>query len=91
MKHERLKPVVVAACAAFAVATLGALMTDLGDWYRALLHPPWKPPDWLFGPAWTMIFTLAAAAGVMAWRQAPDKASREWMLALFAHALGSRH
>ena len=74
----------MAASAAIAVAGLGALMTDLGDWYRSLAQPPWKPPDWLFGPAWTTIFALAAAAGVSAWRKAPDKTSREWMLALFA-------
>ena len=74
----------MAASAAIAVAGLGALMTDLGDWYRSLAQPPWKPPDWLFGPAWTTIFALAAAAGVSAWRKAFDKTSREWMLALFA-------
>lgn len=81
---RRLVPVLVAAGAALAVAGLGALMTDLGDWYRQLEQPAWKPPDWLFGPAWTLIFGLAATAGVAAWRQAPDKASREWLLALFA-------
>lgn len=81
---RRLVPVLVAAAAAMGVAGLGALMTDLGDWYRQLAQPAWKPPDWLFGPAWTTIFALAAAAGVAAWRRAPDKASREWMLALFA-------
>lgn len=81
---RRLVPVLVAAAAAMGVAGLGALMTDLGDWYRQLVQPAWKPPDWLFGPAWTTIFALAAAAGVAAWRRAPDKASREWMLALFA-------
>ncbi|MFO1191244.1 MAG: TspO/MBR family protein [Rhodoferax sp.] len=81
---RRLVPVLVAAGAALAVAGLGALMTDLGDWYRQLVQPAWKPPDWLFGPAWTLIFGLAATAGVAAWRQAPDKASREWLLALFA-------
>lgn len=81
---RRLVPVLVAAGAALAVAGLGALMTDLGDWYRQLEQPAWKPPDWLFGPAWTLIFGFAATAGVAAWRQAPDKASREWLLALFA-------
>lgn len=81
---RRLVPVLVAAGAALAVAGLGALMTDLGDWYRQLEQPAWKPPDWLFGPAWTLIFGLAATAGVAAWRQAPDRASREWLLALFA-------
>lgn len=81
---RRLQPVLVAAAAAIAVAGLGALMTDLGVWYQQLVQPAWKPPDWMFGPAWTTIFALAAAAGVQAWRQAPDRSSREWLLALFA-------
>jgi tryptophan-rich sensory protein len=81
---KRLIPVLVAAAAAIAIAGLGALMTDLGPWYLSLRQPPWKPPDWLFGPGWTFIFAFAAAAGVTAWRRAPDRASREWLLALFA-------
>ena len=80
----RLTPVLVAAAAALGVAGLGALMTDLGPWYLGLRQPAWKPPDWAFGPAWTLIFALAALAGVMAWKRAPDRASREWLLALFA-------
>ena len=78
------KPVLVAAAAATAVASLGALTTDLGDWYRQLAQPAWKPPDWLFGPAWMTIFALAAASGVIAWRNAPSKTDRDWMLVLFA-------
>ena len=74
----------VAALAAFAVAGLGALMTDLGPWYRSLIQPSFQPPDWAFGPAWTTIFALAAVAGVKAWRHAPDQKSREWLLVLFA-------
>lgn len=84
MNAAAVKPVLVAAAAAMAVAGLGALTTDLGAWYQSLVQPSWKPPDWLFGPAWTTIFALAAAAGVIAWREAPGKSQREWMLALFA-------
>jgi tryptophan-rich sensory protein len=80
----RWKPVVVAAAAAISVAVLGALMTDLGPWYASLKQPPWKPPDWAFGPVWTKIFALAAAAGVIGWRRAPSRSDREWLLALFA-------
>ena len=78
------KPVWIAALAAFAVASLGALMTDLGPWYRSLVQPSFQPPDWAFGPAWTTIFALAAVAGVQAWQRAPDQGSREWLLVLFA-------
>ena len=78
------KPVVLAALAAALVAGLGATMTDLGPWYQDLRKPPWQPPDWLFGPAWTLIFGLTAMSAAIAWRNAPDRASREWTIGLFA-------
>ena len=78
------RPVMIAAAAAMCVAALGGLMTDIGPWYMNLKQPAWKPPDWAFGPIWTTIFALAAAAGVIGWRRAPSRASREAMLALFA-------
>ncbi len=81
---SRWRPVVIAAASALCVAVLGALMTDLGPWYAQLKQPPWKPPDWAFGPIWTAIFALAAAAGVIGWRRAPSRTARELLLALFA-------
>lgn len=48
------------------VAGAGAAATAIGPWYAALRKPSWKPPDWLFGPAWTTIFILAAWAAVLA-------------------------
>ena len=81
---SRWKPIAVAAGAAMFVAVLGGLMTDLGPWYVSLKQPAWKPPDWAFGPIWTTIFALAAAAGVIGWRRAPSRGQRELMLMLFA-------
>ena len=78
------KPVLAAALAAMALAGLGALSTDLGPWYQSLKQPPWKPPDVLFGPAWTIIYALAAMAGVRAWHAAPSRRQREWLIGLFA-------
>jgi len=76
--------VLAAAAAAVVVAALGATMTDIGPWYQSLDKPWFQPPDWAFGPAWTVIFALAALAGVTAWRAAPTGANREWIIGLFA-------
>ena len=78
------KPVFIAALAATTVAGLGSLMTDLGPWYINLRKPSWQPPEWLFGPAWTLIFGLCALSGIQAWRDAPSQNARKSMLILFA-------
>jgi len=82
--RTRATPVLIAAAAAIAVATLGALVTDLGPWYQGLRMPAWKPPDWAFGPIWTLIFGCAMLAGLLAWRARPTPHYRARLLALFA-------
>ena len=62
----------------------GGLLTTIGPWYRELRKPRLQPPDWLFGPAWTVILGAAAWAGVLAWRGAPDHAARTDIVILFA-------
>lgn len=79
----RGKTILVAAAAAFGVALLGGLMTDIGPWYQALQKPAWQPPDWLFGPAWTLIFSLAALAGALAWWGSNSRVSRQNLLLWF--------
>ncbi len=54
----------------------GGLLTDIGPWYINLRKPSWKPPDWLFAPAWTTIFICAGWATVLAWNGAPDQGGR---------------
>ena len=33
---------------------------------------------------WTLIFALTAVSGVLAWRAAPNRTAREWIIILFA-------
>lgn len=84
LSGRRWRPVAVAALAAMAVAGLGASATDIGPWYQALQKPSWQPPDWLFGPAWTLIYGLIALAGVKAWNAAPDRRQGLRIVGVFA-------
>jgi translocator protein len=77
-------PVLTAAAAAVVVAMLGFMMTDLGPWYRQLTMPSWKPPDALFGPAWTVIFACAALAAAQGWRTLTRPAARFALCGFFA-------
>jgi tryptophan-rich sensory protein len=59
----------IAAC--LGAALLGSLLTRpaLKPWYAGLAKPLWTPPNWLFGPAWTILFLAMAAAAWLVWRQ----------------------
>ena len=78
---DRFIVIAVAAGAAIVVAILGAVLTDISDWYFSLERPTWQPPEWAFGPAWTTIFALTATAGVIAWTKGPE--SRPLIAAAF--------
>jgi translocator protein len=39
-------------------------------WYRKLKKPSWRPPDWLFGPVWLVLYISIAVSGWLVWRQA---------------------
>ena len=76
--------IAVAALSAIALAGVGGLLTDVGPWYRALRKPRLQPPDWLFGPAWTVILGLAAWSGVLAWQGAPDAEAHVRVVTVYA-------
>jgi benzodiazapine receptor len=61
--------VCIAVC--FAAAGLGSLLTTpaLRPWYADLSKPLWTPPDWLFGPVWTILFLAMAIAAWLVWRK----------------------
>lgn len=54
----------------FAVAGAGGAITatSVGGWYQALAKPPFNPPDWLFGPVWSVLYAMIALAGWRVWR-----------------------
>ncbi len=77
-------PILVAGGGAVLLGGLGGLMTPIDGWYAGLNKPSWQPPNWAFGPAWTLILGLAAWSAVVAWNAAPDDAARMRVVILFA-------
>ena len=61
------------ALAGFIVITFCAPLLSVGSmpgaWYAALQKPSWNPPAWLFGPAWTLLYTLMAVAAWLVWKR----------------------
>ena len=38
-------------------------------WYQTLIKPSWAPPSWVFGPVWSVLYTIIAVSfGYVAYR-----------------------
>lgn len=63
-----------------------------GSWYAGLAKPAWTPPNWLFGPVWTVLYVAIAVAGWLVWRRSGGRltpALYVWIAQLIANALWS--
>lgn len=79
-----------------AAGGLGALWTNrnLDPWYRSLKKPSGTPPNWVFAPVWTTLFTLAGISAWLIWRKKPhdkktQRAMRWWTAQLALNATWS--
>lgn len=68
---------VVSLLICFAVAGLGSLATtpNIPTWYATLNKPSWNPPNWLFGPVWTVLYALMAISAWLVWKRAGWRAA----------------
>ena len=73
----------------FGAAALGSVATNpaIATWYAALNKPVFTPPNWLFGPAWTLLYCLMAVAAWLVWEKGWDKKEVRVALAVFAAQL----
>jgi translocator protein len=70
---------VLAASAVGSFATVRAIPT----WYKGLAKPAFNPPEWLFGPAWMVLYLLMAVAAWLVWKQGLGEAGVKLALAVF--------
>lgn len=65
----------------FATAGLGSALTTPGlePWYAGINKPSFNPPNWIFGPVWTVLFLAMAVALWRIWRVVPIDAQSALM------------
>jgi tryptophan-rich sensory protein len=69
-------------CQLTGLAATPITTAAIGDWYQNLTKPAFTPPGWIFGPVWTLLYTLM---GVSAWLvlRSTHQGNRKGALSLF--------
>ncbi len=60
---------VISILVSFLAGAIGSIFTTpaIRDWYPTLVKPGFNPPNWLFAPAWTVLYILMGIALYLVW------------------------
>lgn len=73
----------------FIAGGIGTVFTlsQIPTWYVDLIKPSWAPPNWLFGPVWTILYVLIGVALFLVWKEGIDRKDVKIALVVFAAQL----
>jgi benzodiazapine receptor len=65
---------VISIIACLAAGAIGSIFTQsaIPTWYATLEKPAFNPPNWLFAPAWTLLYIMMGIAAFLVWRKGLD-------------------
>lgn len=82
LKQTGIAVIFVVVCLAVGWITGGATETDT-QWFRDLDKPAFQPPDWVFGPVWTVLYILMGISAFLVFRAGIDQEAVKIGLGLF--------
>lgn len=74
LMNSRVK-IIIAIVVCQMAGILGTFFTApaIDTWYATLAKPDFSPPNWLFAPAWTLLYTLMGISVYLVWQKGVAK------------------
>ena len=84
MGSSNIVKLVISLIITVGLGSLGGIFTisEIPNWYAGLQKPSFNPPNWLFGPVWTLLYILMGISVYLIWKQ-PVSTERNTGLILF--------
>ena len=59
--------IAVAVCLLIGFLSGFATQSSVNDWYATLNKPSFNPPNWIFGPVWTVLYIMMGISAGIVW------------------------
>src|SRR5690348_5991083 len=86
--YMKILKLILSIVLSFSAAAIGNIATipNIPSWYQTLEKPFFNPPNWVFGPVWTVLYTLIGISLYLIWTS-PAKESKTKAYYAFAAQL----
>ena len=65
---------------ALGIASGFSTIQSITDWYQYLNKPSFNPPNWIFGPVWTILYLMMGIAFAMIWHSRHPQKNKAMLL-----------
>ncbi|MCX6813595.1 MAG: tryptophan-rich sensory protein [Candidatus Azambacteria bacterium] len=62
-------------------------MPAVNSWYKEIAKPPFNPPNWIFGPVWTLLYILMGIALYLVWQSGVGAKKKKIAVSVFTAQL----
>ena len=88
MKNILTAILFVLICQAAGLIGAGLTVNSISSWYVTLNKPWFNPPNWLFGPTWTLLYTLMGIGVYLIWKKSKkNEMAKKGVKVFFIHLL----
>jgi tryptophan-rich sensory protein len=86
---RRAGGIIVAIVACELAGIIGSVFTtpSIPGWYAGIAKPSFNPPNWIFGPVWTLLYALMGLAAYLVYEKGFKRPEVKKALAVFAAQL----
>ena len=86
---KRVAGIVVSIAVCELAGIVGSVFTmpSIPGWYAGLVKPSFNPPNWIFGPVWTLLYAMMGLAAFLVYEKGFTRPDVKKALAVFAAQL----